>query len=65
MAKKSYYVPVNPKTIESYRKKKIKLLTKHMGIRLTPEQKLRFQNLTTEIQIDNYARTVMDHAWDE
>lgn len=57
------YVRVNPPTIQQYREDKIKMLRRDMGIRLTPEQKFHFSELTTEIQIDNYARTVIDNAW--
>ena len=59
------YVRVNPITIERYREWKIKLLTKQMGIILTREQEKHFSTLTTEIQVDNYARSIIDNAWDK
>ena len=59
------YVRVNQPTIKQYRRDKIEMLKRDMKIKLTPEQKLHFGELTTEIQIDNYARKVINDAWGE
>jgi hypothetical protein len=50
-------------TIDKYREWKMRIIQRDMGIRLTSEQRAHFGKLTTEIQIDNYARSVIDNAW--
>ena len=45
--------------METYIEQKIKMLKKDFHIRLTTTETKHMQNLTTEISVDNYARTLI------
>lgn len=52
-------------TLDQFREAKMEMLERDMYINLTDKQKAHFNKLTTEIQIDNYARKIIFDAWDE
>ena len=45
--------------METYIEQKIKMLKKDFHIRLTTTETKHMQNLTTEISVDNYVRTLI------
>jgi hypothetical protein len=66
MGKRKYALnnPLTPGlTVDQYREAKMNMLRKEMGIMLKPEHEQHFRTLTTEIQIDNYARKIIFDAW--
>ena len=67
MGKRKYALnnPLTPGlTVKQYCEAKMNMLRDEMGIRLKPKHEQHFRTLTTEIQIDNYARTIIFDAWD-
>lgn len=64
MAKYKRRDPTAPNlTLDEYREAKMEMLEADMFIRLTDKQKAHFKKLTTEIQIDNYARKIIFDVW--
>lgn len=47
-------------TLNQYIKQKIKMLQRDFKVYLTDEQMDHIKSLTSEIQVDNYARTLLD-----
>ena len=51
-------------SLSQYKKAKVKMLTRDFLIKLTSEQIEHINSLASEIEVDRYARTILDNAWE-
>lgn len=49
--------------LETYRKAKLKILSRDFYIKLTPEELEHANNLKTEIEIDNFFISAINRHW--
>lgn len=56
-------VPKKTASLKSYRKQKIKILERDFCIKLTEEEIERVNNLTTEVQIDQFCLGIINNRW--
>lgn len=51
--------PKQDKSLESYKRHKIRMLKRQFYVRITDEQEEYLNSLQSEIAVDNYARSLM------
>lgn len=62
MARSQYYKPVEV-PLQVYRKQKLKELKRDFRITITEEERKHAEELTTEIQIDQFCLAMMNKYW--
>jgi len=60
---KSTACPLDTMTLDQYREFKIQILNDDFKVNLTDEEKAHFNELTTETQMDNYAKDIIMGRW--
>lgn len=58
------YSRIHTMEMKRYKKMKIRMLTEDFRLKLTEEEINHFNELTSEISIDRYAKELMNKRWD-